>query len=224
MFEIQERNGFNIVHLTDGNLLTEAVGVVEKGKADGININFIKNWRADLEPLRNSKSMKCLIVNDYPPSIQYNYTAIHSLPNLLHLSVYTSDKKEIDFTAFQHLNSVTLTWRLKAKSLFKCHHLQHFFLGSYNGKDLSNLTGLKNLKCLRINLGSVVSLNGLGELSGLEKLMLMQVTKLEDIEDILELKKLQYLRIDNCKRVKNIDAINRMNISDLEITGTTPNK
>jgi len=54
--------------------------------------------------------------------------------------------------------------------------------------------------------------------------MLMQATKLEDIESLLTLKHLKRLRVDNCKRVKNINAVKKMNIPILEIVGTTPDE
>lgn len=222
MFNTLKIGGFKILQLNDGNLLPEAVAYVDKGKAEGINLNYITNWRTDLEPLRTSKTMKCLIVNDYPPSMNYDYSAIHSLSSLIHLSVNTADKKEIDFAAFPRLTSVTLRWRPKASSLFRCIQLKDLFLGNYNEKDLSKLSELKNLKYLRINLGSVISLTGLRNISGLEELMLMQATKLEDIDEILELRHLKYLRVSNCKRIKNINAIKKMKIPKLEIVGTTP--
>src|SRR5688572_19187650 len=98
MLEILLQDNFKIVHLTDGELLTEAIALIDKGKANGINLNYIRNWRTDLEPLRNSQTIRCLIVNDYPPSMEYDYSAIHSLKNLQHLSINTTDKKEIDFS------------------------------------------------------------------------------------------------------------------------------
>ena len=222
MFNTLKIGGFKILQLNDGNLLPEAVAYVDKGKAEGINLNYITNWRTDLEPLRTSKTMKCLIVNDYPPSMNYDYSAIQSVSSLIHLSVNTADKKEIDFTAFPRLTSVALRWRPKASSLFRCTQLKELFLGNYNATDLSQLSELKNLKYLRINLGSVISLSGLQNISGLEELLLMQATKLEDINDILELKNLKYLRIDNCKRVKSIESIKKMKIPKFEIVGTTP--
>ena len=224
MLDILHQGAFRIVHLTDGEFLNEAVKLIDKGKADGINLNYIKNWRTDLEPLRNSQTIKCLVVNDYPPSMQYDYSAVQTLTNLQHLSINTTDKKEIDFSVFPVLTSVALTWRPKAKSLFRCVQLQRLFLNRYTGQDLTELSNLKNLKFLRINLGSVTSLSGLKEITGLDELMLMQVTKLEYIEDILTLKHLKRLRIDNCKRVKNINAVKTMNIPKLEIVGTTPDK
>jgi hypothetical protein len=222
MLEIIHYGDFKVVHLTDGDLLKEALILTDKGKADGIYLNYIWNWRTDLEPLRNSLSIKCIVVNDYPKSMQYDYSAIHSLRNLEHLSVNTTDKKDINFSVFPSLKSVALTWRPKAKSLFKCVQLQRLFLNRYTGTDLTELSELKNLRFLRINLGSVVSLEGLADTVGLEELMLMQNTKLEEITAILGLKHLKRIRIDNCKHVKNIDALRKMKIPKLEIVGTTP--
>lgn len=222
MFDIQERNGYKIIHLTDGDLLPQAVAFIEKGKADGVNLNYIRNWRTDLEPLRDLQTIKCLIVNDYPPSMNYDYSSIHSLKQLTHLSINTNDKKEIDFSIFPHLKSVTLAWRPKAKTLFDCFQLRDLFLGRYTEKDLSEVGRLKNLKYLRINTGSITSLNGISQIIGLEELWLMQATKLEDINDMLTLRNIKRLRIDNCKRVKNIDSVKMMGIPQLELVGTTP--
>ncbi len=224
MFKILHQGDYKIVQLTDGELLTEAIQLIDKGSANGINLNYINNWRTDLVPLINSQTIKCLIINDYPPSMEYDYSAIHSLRNLQHLSINTTDNNEIDFTVFPFLTSVSLTWRPKAKSIFKCVQLQKLFLNRYTGQDLSKLSQLKKLVFLRINLGSVFSLKGVEEIIGLEELMLMQATKLEDIVDILKLSHLKCLRIDNCKRVKNINAVKKMNIPKLEIVGTTPNE
>lgn len=224
MLDILKQGDYRIVHLTDGELLSDAVKLIDKGKADGINLNYIKNWRTDLEPLRNSQTIKCLTVNDYPPSMNYDYSAVQTLTNLQHLSISTTDKKEIDFSVFPVLTSVALTWRPRAKSLFHCFQLQRLFLNRYNGQDLRELSQLKNLKFLRINLGSIVSLAGLEEIAGLEELMLMQVTKLEDIDAITTLKHLKRLRIDNCKSVKNMNAVKAMNIPKVDIVGTTPDK
>jgi Leucine-rich repeat (LRR) protein len=222
MFNILHQNGFRIINLTDGDLLKEAVRLIDKGKADGINLNYIRNRRTDLEPLRNAQNIKCLTVNDYPSTYQYDYSVIHSLKNLEQLSVYTTDKKEIDFSVFPFLKSVALTWRPKAKSLFDCSQLQRLFINRYKGDDLHEVSRLKNLKYLRVNLGSITSLSGLKEITELEELLLMQTTKLEDIEDLFKLRHLKYLRIDNCRKVKNISAVKKIGIPLLEIVGTTP--
>lgn len=222
MFDIQKRDGYTIIHLTDGDLLPQAVTFIEKGKADGINLNYIKNWRTDLEPLRNLQAIKCLTVNDYPPSMTYDYSAIHTLRQLSHLSINTTDKKEIDFSVFPHLKSVTLAWRPKAKTIFDCIQLRELFLGRYTERDLREVGRLKNLKYLRINTGSIISLNGISQIKGLEELWLMQATNLEDVYDILTLKNIKRLRIDNCNRVKNINSVKMMGIPQLELAGTTP--
>ena len=223
MFQTQNRDGYNIINLTDGNLLTEAATFINQGNADGINLNYIKNWPLDLEALRDLNTIKSIIVNDYPTSSEYDYSAIHSMGNLEHISINTTDRKEISFSSWPKLNSVALMWRPKAKTLFDCVNLQRLFIGQYTGKDLTEISKLKQLWYLRINTGSVTSLQGLSQIGELNELQLMQITKLKDIDDILKLTKLKRLRIDNCKQIQNIESIKKMHIHSLEIVGTTPN-
>ena len=43
MFQVlKSDNGFRVINLTDGDLLSDAVRFIYKGKADGINLNYIK--------------------------------------------------------------------------------------------------------------------------------------------------------------------------------------
>ena len=48
-------------------------------------------------------NIKWLTVNDYPPSSKYDYTIIHKLEMIEHLSIYTNDKKEIEYSKFPNL-------------------------------------------------------------------------------------------------------------------------
>jgi hypothetical protein len=221
--EVLAQNGYKVIHLTDGFLLPEAIEWVERGKADGINLNFVRNFPASINLIKGSKKMRFLAINDYDHKKEYDYSAIHFLTSLEHLSVYTTDNKEIDYSAFPLLNSTAIMWRPKARSLFEKTSLKRLFLGRFKGQDLMPLQSLKELEYLRLNTGSVVSLKGIESFNGLEELLLMQLTKLEDINSIQHLERLKYLRIDNCKKIKNIEAIKRLSIPTLEIAGTTPN-
>ncbi len=221
--EVLEQNGYKVIHLTDGDLLSKAVEWIEAGKAEGVNLNFTRNHPNSLELLKGSKQIRFLSVNDYDHKKEYDYSAVHSLSSLEHLSLYTTDKKEVDFSAFPRLTSLALMWRQRATSLFQKTGLRKLYLGKYNGQNLKDLDQLKKLEYLRLNTGSVVTLEGVSELQNLEQLWLMQCTKLEDINEIQHLNRLKYLRIDNCRNVRNIEVVKNMNIPKLEIVGTTPN-
>jgi len=222
LFELLDQEGYRVINLTDGLLLSAAVEVVENKAADGINLNFIRNFPETIDAIKASKRILSLSVNDYDHNRVYDYTAIHHLQSLKQLSVYTTDKKEIDYSAFPLLESTAIMWRPKAKSLFHKHSLRRLFLGRYGERDLSALSTLTKLEYLRLNTGSITSLKGIAALTDLRQLMLMRLTKLEDIEEISNLANLQYVRIDNCKRVGNIDLVKKMRIPRLEIAGTTP--
>lgn len=46
--EIFKQNNYNIVNLTDGLCIKDAVKLIINKQADGINFNFIKNFPADI--------------------------------------------------------------------------------------------------------------------------------------------------------------------------------
>ncbi len=219
--EISKRDTFNIIHLTDGHAINQAIKLIADNKADGINFNFTKNFPSDINELKSARQIKYVQINDY--SWDFDYSAINTLDKLEHLSIYTTDKKEINFSLFPYLKGIAIFWRPKADSLFNCLGLEHLFLGKYSDTDLSRLSKLTSLKYLRINTGSLRQLKGIENLKNIETLMLMQATKLEDLSGIESLTNLTRLRIDNCNNIQNMGLIKKLsNIKTLEIVGTTP--
>jgi hypothetical protein len=220
--EILRQNDYNIIHLTDGNLIVNAVQLINDRKADGINFNFIKNFPRTIDEIKLAPETKYIQINDYSSDRTFDYKAINFLFKLEHISLYTSDKKEIDFTNYPNLNSIAIEWRPKAKSLFNCNKLERLFIGKYTDNDLSKFESFENLKYLRINTGSINSLNGIEKLQKLETLLLMQASKLEDLRGIDKLPNLRHLRIYNCRNIKNIDHVANLKDIKMEIVGTTP--
>ncbi len=219
--EILRQNDYNIIHLTDGQLILDAVRLIKDKKADGINFNFTKNFPTDIDQIKQATDIKYIQINDY--SWDFDYSAINDLSKLEHLSIYTTDKKEVNFSNWLLLKSVVLFWRPKANSLFESVNLEKLFLGKYSDPDLSKFEHLRNLKYLRINTGSVKTLKGIDKLQNLETLFLIQTSKLEELDGIEKLPKLKHLRFDNCRNVKNIEIVATMkNITTLDVLGTTP--
>jgi hypothetical protein len=217
--EILRQNNYNIVHLTDGKSIKKAVKLINDRHADGVNFNFIKNFPTNIDEIKLAKEIKYVQINDHG----YDYSAINHLSYLEDLSVYTTDKTEINFSNYPFLKRTAIFWRSKANSLFNCTNLELLFIGKYTDPDLTKFEFLKNLKYLRINTGSVKTLKGIDKLQNLQTLLLMQTTKLEDLEGIDKLPHLQHLRIDNCRNIKNIDIVAKLkNITRLQIVGTTP--
>jgi hypothetical protein len=219
--EVLRQHGFSIVHLTDGAMLPDVIDLINRRLADGVNLNFVRNFPGDIELLKTANAIRSVTINDY--SWDFDYSAIHSLTTLEHLSVYTTDKKEIDYARFPHIKSTALFWRPKAESLFKCRSLERLFLGKFKDLDLSRLSGLVNLKHLRLNTGAVQTLHGIEHLVHLEELLLMQVTKLRSIEGVASLPRLRSLHILNCRSIRDIHRVADLHgATDLYIGGTTP--
>lgn len=219
--EILKHDNYNIIHLTDGQEIHKAIKLISNNKAEGINFNFIKNFPANINAIKSVPQIKYIQINDY--SWEFDYSAIYSLHQLEYLSVYTTDKKEINFSLFPNLKSTAIFWREKAKSLYNCQQLEHLFLGKYSATDLIQLSNLTNLKYLRINTGSLRNLKGIENLKNIETLLLIQAVKLEDLSGIELLPNLTTLRIDNCKSIQNIDLVKKLRkLKIIEITGTTP--
>ena len=219
--EIVQINNYNVINLIDGKLISDAIKLVNDGQADGINFNFIKNFPSNIDEIKFASNIRYIQINDY--AWDFDYSAVNHLSKLEHLSLYSTDRKEMNYLNFPILNSTALNWRPKAKSLFGCANLERLFIGRYSDVDLSRFEFLNNLKYLRINTGSIKTLKGIEKLNDIESLLLTQLTKLEDISGIETLTNLTLLRIDNCRNIKNIHILKNLKSSiRLEIVGTTP--
>jgi hypothetical protein len=221
--EILKQEGYKIIHLTDGSLIKEAVKIINAGRADGVNFNFVENYLHHINEIRSAPTIKFISIRDYGPGFELDYSAIYSLSKLESLSIYTSDRQEINYLNFPILHSTALFWRPKAKSLYQCTSLESLFLGKYSEPDLTNLEFLTKLTYLRINTGSVKRLNGIEKLQDLSTILLMQATRLEDLTGIEQLPNLRYLMIDNCRNIKNIQLLTEVNkMVNVKTVGTTP--
>ena len=220
---IYKQDNFNVIHLTDGKLIMEAVKLINNNQADGINFNFTKNFPAHINELKLAQNTKYIQINGYGSNRDFDYSAINDLSKIEHLSIYTTDKKEIDYLNFPIIKSTALFWRSKAKSLFQYINLESLFIGKYNTTDLLKFEFLEKLKYLRINTGSIKTLDGIEKLQNLDTLLLVETSRLENINGIEKLSNLRYLKIDNCRNVKNIELVKKLkNVKTLEIGGTTP--
>ena len=221
--EILKQGNYKIIHLTDGKLIKDAVKIINEGRADGINVNFIENYLPDINEIKLAPAIKYISIRNYGPDFEFDYSAINALSKLEDLSVYTSDRKEINYLNFPVLTGTALFWRPKAKSLFQCTSLESLFLGKYSEPDLTKLEFLKNLTWLRINTGSIKRLNGIEKLQNLTTIFLMEATRLEDLTGIERLPNLRYLMIDCCRNIKNIQLLTEVSkMVNIKIAGTTP--
>ena len=219
--EILSRDSYRVLHVIDGEDLEKAASLVRRGKADGFNLNFIRNMPADIDILAEAPKTKFITIHDY--GCDLDYAVINKLKELQSLNIFTNDNLEIDFQKYPSLKEAAIFWRKRAESLYECHNLEKLFLGKYREQDLQRLHKLQNLRYLRINTGSVRALAGIENLASLEELWLMQVSSLKSLEGIKKLNSLKYLHIDNCKNIADISLLSDLRERiKIHLVGTTP--
>jgi hypothetical protein len=80
--EILKQEGYKIIHLTDGNLIIEAVKIINAGRADGVNFNFVENYLHHINEITSAPTTKYISIRDYGPDFELDYSAIYSLSKL----------------------------------------------------------------------------------------------------------------------------------------------
>lgn len=98
------------------------------------------------------------------------------------------DLKKLELEDFTNLSDFSV--------LSKISGLEELRIGSEKLKMLNFLQGMKNLKCLEITEGSMISLDGIEALSGLEKLMISYCSELKNMDAVTSLSGLKELYLD----------------------------
>ncbi len=212
------REKYDVIHLTDGADLHKAIDLVNSGKANGINFNFIRNFLPSIENLYKCPSIKHLQINH-----ECDFSIINNLEGLESLSLLVKPKEAIDFNKLKNLKKVGIYWHNRYKSIFECENLEHLFLGKYKANDLVALKNLRNLTYLRLNTGTVCSLNGIESLSKLRQLYLMLATKLVSLEGVGKLSHLELLHIDTCKNISEYQGVFELPLSTKIVIGGNSN-
>lgn len=89
-------------------------------------------------------------------------------------------------------------------------HLTQLHLKSLSPKSLHFLSGLRELRALKISLGGTRSLEGLEALAGLEYLEIWQVRNLSDMRPLEHLDGLQTFALQALRHVKSLPSLARL--------------
>lgn len=171
----------------------------------GLYLNRQWGWKGmDLEFLRGLDFILWFEILDW---MIEDVSPIHYLANLRHLGVLTDCKTKIDFTAFSELESCSLNWRARAKSVFECTHLKYLWFDEFKGKDSHAFSQLVNLRSLTILNGPLPDVQGFATLHALEGLVLGNLGKLTSLDGFEGLESLRRLRIAGCRSITKIDQI-----------------
>jgi len=182
-----------------------------------LELNVAKGWRGqDLSFLAALPGL--LVFEIFSFGIQ-DISPIHTLHNLKKLGVTTYCLTELDFSAFPKLESCSLEWRPKAKSLFDCITLTDLFVNRYKGQDTASFAKLRNLESLGLYNASIKDLHGLSELKALRLLSLAALRGLSSLSGIENLTGLAELEMNTCRRINSIEQVRTLtNLRKLYLT------
>lgn len=170
--------------------LSESMGFIDS------NISFLHELQ-DLN-LRAIEIYSCMI-GDISPLL--------SLPDLEHIGLECSLKKEFDLSFFKSLKVLGITWNKKMINLNKCHTLEYLNIDKYQYQDLQYLKDLINLHSLYVIGRKLINLAGIEYFYDLKSLDLYGCTNLVSLQNIQECNKLENIEIEFCNKIEDIKPI-----------------
>jgi hypothetical protein len=125
---------------------------------------------------------------------------IYKFPNVVNLNIQNLDKTKIDFSCFEKLEKLFLTWRGGIINLFDKKSLISLKLDRFKEKLLEVDLLIEELWIIN---SSVENLFSLSKLNNLKTLRLANLRNLEDSLWLKELKNLEDLSLDSCKKMSH---------------------
>lgn len=206
----------------DPQYLAKGIAYAEKSNHHSIRIcalngNEGKTYDLDLSPFLNKGFITSLIIDDNFKIKGLNFSALYTMKSLKELS-FTDKKFRLDFSLLPQLEVLHFTYNDGLLNLGSLKYLCDLLIVSSSLSDCSILTGLINLKTLRI-VGGFTSLAGISAATALENLNISYSPKLTDISEINKLKSLHTLHIEKCKVLNDFSVLkDNETISDLFIS------
>jgi Leucine-rich repeat (LRR) protein len=170
-----------------------------------LDLNSAKGWRKS--DLRFLEAVPDLLAVDILDLTVRDVSAVHCLHELRELGITTYCKTPIDFTAFPHLESVALEWRVRSQSIFQARTLRKVFINRYSGSSLTPFAQLDRLESLRLYGSRIHEIGDVSSLHQLRVLELALARKLSSLDGLEVLTTLEHLEINTCRRIRSIEPI-----------------
>ena len=181
------------------------IGLLNANHVAELELNAAKGWRgADLSFLAELTELKSFKIIDFHIK---DISPVHLLPDLRQLDVSTYCATELQFSAFQRLESCGLEWRSKAKSIFDCTTLKSLFINKYKGKDVRSFAKLTNLESLALLNAPIENIREVSGLKKLRSLRLGLLRCLSSLTGLESLENLEELDINTCRGFQSIEEI-----------------
>lgn len=167
------------------------------------------------------------------PGGDIDISGIHFLDNLRKMRITKRVIQGIHFNLFPHLQRCSVEWNTKNRNLESCISLEDLTLYAYKAHDLSMLSGLINLKRVKIGSSPIKVIDGieslklkslslnynrkLSSLKGIENLSstlselnLLTCKAISSIEEVALLSNLEELGVNNCGEIDSIKALTKL--------------
>lgn len=127
--------------------------------------------------------------------------AVEGLPQLEVLGLQFRSARKIDFSQFDRLRAVMVTWTKGLQSLLGVPTVERLNIQNYPYKDLVPCSGLNSLKSLYLTSRKLESLAGIESLENLEVLDLYNCPNLASLSEAEGCPNLQQLEVEACAKL-----------------------
>ncbi|QHK21025.1 hypothetical protein GU243_16380 [Pseudarthrobacter psychrotolerans] len=215
-----------------GDWTRQAAGVLERGEADGLILNYARGFRErNLDFLQGWPLRRLTILARTITDLEPIYRLAETLE---HLDLTSSDRAAVDLTRLPLLKHLSCeNWSQIEPTIAACTSLEYLYAGSYTPGDLLPLANNRNLTTIKMkDRPRLESLNGVDAFAALEELGIFGALLLKDVVDLGSAsapKKLRTLELELCRGVSSLGEIGRLtgltylNIGDCgDIASFTP--
>jgi internalin A len=163
-------------------------------------------FKLDTSSFKDFDFIKALTLKDY---IGLSNDGMHGLYALKSLEYFAFENPSIkpDLNYFPHIETLYFKFNDGVLNLSSLKCLKDIMIFNLRTKDCSYLSGLLNIRTLRLSGGSFLSISGIEKSKLLTRLDITYNSKVENIFSLNKLPKLEVLNIEKCKSLNNYDFL-----------------
>ena len=179
--------------------------MMEENGIDMLRLSHSAGWRdTDLSFLESMPYLRGIGIYHWDVK---DLSPLLALSELQFLSVSCLFTKAPDFSAFEKLQYLFLTWRPKAESVFDCKGLLDLNVDRFPCEDLQAVKHMSRLERLVVGSRKLTTLSGIEHLESLNKLELVYCSQLRSLDGIERCGQLRSVQLHSCKKVYDVSKL-----------------
>lgn len=228
--------------LLEGLELTRELGYTELVITISPLDNMWEKTKVNLDKVVDYKSIEHIGIFDTEKKAQYpiNLNILSQLPLLESFTLDISGDCIVDFSVFNRLKKIDLSWRQSFENFSSLKTLTELRISGYNKKtmeDFKEMTSLRKMilwdpiikdltgieQCVSLNYADIfrakklLSLESIIHLDSLAYLHILSCPKLSDTSEIFALKNLRVLKIGKCRGIKELLPVKYSGVETLQL-------